>query len=325
MSEKVRTLTAVSSHESVAAIVPLDSLRPGYSPRLAGEDAAHAQQLAELDTKLPRILVHRPTMRIIDGMHRYRAATLRGARYIEVEFFDGTEEMAFVRAVEANIAHGLPLSYADREAAAIRIIASHPEWSDRAIAASTGLAARTVRSVRATVSAEKPQVNARIGLDGRVRPLDSTAGRSLAYELIKQRPEAPLREIARRAGIAVSTAHDVRERLRRGVDPVPDGVRHKGSRPNRSSRADRTRSNGDARSPMSMLRGLQMDPALRFTEAGRALLGWLSRNMVDQNEWMSLVDSVPPHCANLVADLARDYAYAWREFSEELSRRGPVA
>jgi ParB-like chromosome segregation protein Spo0J len=324
MSEKVRTLTAVNSRESVAAIVPLDSLRPGYSPRLAGEDAAHAQRLAELDTKLPRILVHRSTMRIIDGMHRYRAATLRGAKHIEVEFFDGSEEMAFVRAVEANVAHGLPLSYADREAAAIRIIASHPEWSDRAIAASTGLAARTVRSVRVTVSAEKPQVNARLGLDGRVRPLDSSAGRSLAYELIKERPEAPLREIARRAGIAVSTAHDVRERVRRGEDPVPDGVRRKWSRSNRSTRADRTRRD-NARSPMSKLRGLQMDPALRFTEAGRVLLGWLSRNMVDQNELTSLADSVPPHCVNLVADLARDYAFAWHEFSEELGRRGPVA
>src|SRR5689334_20729528 len=69
------------------AVVRLDDLRPGYSPRLDGEDATYARMLAELDVALPRILVHRTTMRIIDGMHRYRAAIIRGDDTIDVEFF----------------------------------------------------------------------------------------------------------------------------------------------------------------------------------------------------------------------------------------------
>ena len=42
-------------------------------------------------------------MRVIDGMHRLRAAILNGRSSIEVEFFDGSDEEAFIRAVEQNV------------------------------------------------------------------------------------------------------------------------------------------------------------------------------------------------------------------------------
>ncbi len=82
-------------------------------------------------------------MRVIDGTHRLRAAILNGHEEIGVLFFDGTDDDAFVAAVRANVVHGLPLALADREAAATRIIKSHPQWSDRAIAEAAGLAAQT--------------------------------------------------------------------------------------------------------------------------------------------------------------------------------------
>ena len=63
---------------------------------------------------------------------------------INVTFFDGSEKDAFVLAVESNVQHGLLLTLSDRTAAAGRIVNSHPEWSDRAVAAATGLAAKTV-------------------------------------------------------------------------------------------------------------------------------------------------------------------------------------
>lgn len=99
------------------ATVPIGSLLPANSPRSQGEDDEHIQRLAENEADLPPILVQQGTMRVIDGMHRLRAAILNGRRSIDVEFFDGSDEEAFIRAVEQNVAHGLPLTLADRKAA----------------------------------------------------------------------------------------------------------------------------------------------------------------------------------------------------------------
>src|SRR5687768_14138749 len=148
--------------------VPVERVRDGYSPRLAGASSEHVRLLAELDTRLPPITVHRATMKLIDGAHRLAAAKLRGRATIEVRFFNGTEGEAFVEAVRANIAHGLPLTLADRKAAAARLLRTHGEWSDRLIAGMIGLSPKTVGAVRRTIE-EVPQLAARIGRDGRIR------------------------------------------------------------------------------------------------------------------------------------------------------------
>src|SRR5215469_3704588 len=140
-------MTSVLSVNKIT-IVPLGDLRPGDSPRLEGTDEEHATRLAETEEALPPILVDRKSMRIIDGAHRFMAASLRGQESIEVEFFDGSDADAFLRAVEANVQHGLPLTRADRWAAAARIVASQSHMSDRAIAEATGLSARRVASIR---------------------------------------------------------------------------------------------------------------------------------------------------------------------------------
>jgi ParB-like nuclease domain len=165
---------------SPTQFVPVGSLRPADSPRLDGEDVEHIQMLAGVETRLPPILVHRATMRVIDGMHRLRAARLRSDEHIEVRFFDGSEQEAFVLGVKANITHGRPLSLLDRTTAAERIMVTHPAWSDRAIAAAAGIGARSVASLRRRLEAEAgdvDEVRARTGRDGRVRPLDSAEGR----------------------------------------------------------------------------------------------------------------------------------------------------
>src|SRR5215475_12583633 len=113
--------------ETAPVSVPISSLLPGDSPRLTGENPEHVQLLAAAQG-LPPILVHRSTMRVIDGMHRLRAAKLRGDRTIFVKFFEGDDGEAFLLSVDANIKHGLPLSLADREAAASRILALYQQW-----------------------------------------------------------------------------------------------------------------------------------------------------------------------------------------------------
>ena len=310
--------------DRTAYSVPVAALRPADSPRRLGEDTEHIRVLAEPDRMLPPILVHRPTMRVIDGMHRLAAARLRGEDTIDVVFFDGSDEDAFVMAVRANVAHGLPLSYADREAAVARIVSSHPGWSDRAIAEATGLAPRTVAGVRGRI-AELPRGNARIGRDGRVRPLDSTEGRLAASRLIAAHPNASLRELARAAGIAPATVRDVRERIERGEDPVP-ARRPKPDRTRPVSRENAAPAPEDTerltmQERNAILQSLERDPSLRFAASGNRVLRWLARRLIAEEEWRDVAETVPPHSVYVLARLARRCATEWLEFARALEER----
>lgn len=310
-----------AKEHSETELLPITALRSADSPRRAGEDISHIEMLASIEERLPPILVHRSSMRVIDGMHRLRAAKLRGTDRIEVRFFDGTEQEAFVLAVKANTTHGLPLSLGDRTLAAERIIASQPTWSDRAIASAVGLGARTVGNVRRRMQDEEnvEQVAARTGRDGRVRPIDNRVGRLRASELIKQRPEASLREIAREAGVSPSTVRDVRHRLERGENPLPQRLeRGEDSLPHLRRRREKP---ADLEAISAMLEGLQSDPSLRFTEAGRTVLRWIHLRAIRAEEWSGVERKVPPHCAYILAKVARSCADEWLQIAEDLEQR----
>ncbi|MCP2270080.1 ParB/RepB/Spo0J family partition protein [Actinokineospora diospyrosa] len=336
----VAVLSDVDQHVLGAAdteVVPIASLRSADSPRTQAEDPDHVRVLAQTEGGLPPILVHRSTRRVIDGMHRIRAALLRGAEQIEVRFVDLPEEDLFLLAVRLNVQHGLPLAMADRRAAAARILVSHPHWSDRAIAGTAGLDAKTVRGIRREKGGAPASTPTRIGRDGRTRPLSAAAGRRSAGELVKANPAMPLRQVAQRAGISLGTAADVRHRVMRGEDPVRGGTSRPGDTAGRDEKVAAARepvapegagpdgasvANLIARRDSAMaLRILTADPALRFTDAGRVLLRWLSTRSIDSREWQGLMDEVPAHCAGTVADLARQCSESWREFAEQLERR----
>jgi DNA-binding CsgD family transcriptional regulator len=290
----------------------------------------HIELIAQLPASLPPILVHRPTMRVIDGMHRLRAAQLKHQTSITARFFDGTSDDAFVLAVRANQAHGLPLTIRDREAAAERIIAAQPHNSDRTIASITGLAPRTVASLRRRVSA--PDHTSRIGRDGRLRPLNIAAGRLLARDAIEQNPRASLREIAAIAGVSPATARDVRERLRRGESPVPAG--HSAGTAQRDPANDQpahtepaqpqhrpTGSHPTPRDRVALLRTLNKDPTLRFSQSGRSVLRWLFARAKGTDSWEAVLDHIPPHCRYIVAELAHACANEWLALAERLRER----
>lgn len=311
---------------SEVVAVPILSLLPGESPRLEGEDKAHVARLAESEGPLPPILVARGTMRVIDGMHRLMAASLKGHDTIDVEFFDGCAADAFLRAVKANVTHGLPLSQSDRRAAASRIVTSHPHLSDRAIAETVGLAARTVAAIRRRSSDAVPQLNARVGRDGRVRPLSSAEGRLRAAALIADHPGASLREVARGAGVSPATVRDVRRRLERGEEPAakPGGASAdwEVAGKERAARAATQRTVPPA--PAAVIEKLLRDPSLRHNERGRQLLRLLQHNAVGAQEWPGVISSVPPHCVTIVVQLARQYAQMWLGFAQELDERARV-
>jgi hypothetical protein len=304
----------------------IDSLVSADSPRLVGEDPEHIRLLAESGAALPPILVHRPTMRVVDGMHRLRVARLLGRQTIPVRFVEGTVDDAFVVAVKANTTHGLPLSIGDREAAAARIILSHPHWSDRAVAAVTGLAPRTAAAVRQRSGAPEP--TARVGRDGRARPTDSTERRRVASQIIAERPDTPLREVARTAGISPSTAMDVRQRMRRGDDQAPGGRSNDGRRPPGTNGAPKpARPSQPIRDPVPaehrevILQNLKNDPSLRFADSGRRMLRWLFTHATHTIEWREFLAETPPHCAYTLAAVARGCANDWLEYANELERR----
>ena len=306
--------------------VRISDLAFGQSPRLAGEDEEHVRLLAEAGAALPPILVHRQSMRVIDGMHRVRAAHARGEETIRVQYFDGSESAAFVLAVEANISHGLPLTTADRKAAAARIIATHAHWSDRAIAACTGLSDRTVSTLRYNSSTDAVGPDGRLGQDGRSRPLSIAAGRIRASEIMAEHPATALRAVAKTAGVSLGTAHDVRKRMERGADPVPARQRGAG-RPEYPAAAcgpDRPAGPAQERGLQVALGYLRSDPSVRFNDAGRAAVRWLCSHAVEEQDWESLLDGVPAHCTELVAGMARRSAEAWQELARELDRRDGV-
>lgn len=304
--------------------VPIASLRPGESPRLEGEDKAHIAWLMETKASLPPILVDRRTMHVIDGMHRLRAASLKGLSTIDVQFFDGSPADAFLRGVEANVTHGLPLSQTDRRAAAARIVASHPQMSDRAIGEAAGLAARTVASIRRRSTDVAPQLDARIGRDGRIRPLDRVAGRRRVAELLAEHPRASLRQLARAAGVSPATVGDVRRRLQQGQGPVPDRQRQREAADTAQETRRGSRQEVNAGPPALVLEKLQRDPSLRHNEQGRRLLLLLQNNAVRAEEWSIIIAAVPPHCSVLVAQLADHYAHRWLELQQELRERARV-
>jgi hypothetical protein len=247
-------------------------------------------------------------------MHRLRAAMLRGDEFIDVVFFDGTDADAFVLAVELNHAHGLPLSAADRKAAAIRIIGYRPDWSNRRIAAVTGLAASTVGLIRARSTDRIEQLNTCVGQDGRVRPRNSVESRRRAGELIASNPNASLREIAKAAGISPATASDVRARLARGDLPLT-------TRQRRASETGVATVRRAEAVPAKFIENLRKDPSLRFTETGRALLRFLDCCVMDQQQWDDIIQSVPPHQRSTVVLLARECATTWQGFADRLARR----
>jgi hypothetical protein len=316
------------------ARVKISDLRECDSPRSGGLDPGHLRVLAEADGPLPPISVHRATMRVIDGMHRLAAARLNGHTEIDAAFFHGTAEQAFCLGVTANTTHGLPLSLTDRRAAAERIIRSHPAMSDRWIARTAGLAPKTVAAIRAGLDGTerherheglegreyRRDTTMRVGADGRIRPLRAVEGRLAASQVIAARPESSLREIAREAGISLGTARDVRLRVMAGENPVPTGhLEPRRDTPKRSQRPAANRPPAE-QDPARLLDTLRRDPALRYSESGRALLRWLDSRLVTPDEWPPTAGSVPAHCVDNLTAIARECARAWTALAEEIAR-----
>ncbi|MEU7145421.1 ParB N-terminal domain-containing protein [Nocardia sp. NPDC046473] len=306
--------------------LPISDVLPSDSPpRTAVANASHIRMLAESAIAHPPIVVHRETMQVVDGWHRVRAARLRGETSIAAVFFDGGSAEAFVLAVKLNTVHGLPLSLADRKAAALRILSLYPQWSDRAIAAIAGISHKTVGVLRSRSTGENSQSTGRIARNGVLHRSAGRQGRQRAAELFGVDPNASARKVALAADISVTTAKDVRRRLRAGEPPVPSRESAAGAtvtpRPVCES-AGNLRVSGPQRGDTTeMLQRLRRDPSLRFSETGRKLLRWLETPFEDGVDWHTVAGSLPNHCTNSIAGLARQRSREWQQLAQLLEQR----
>ena len=310
--------------------VPVRSLVTGFHLRQSGTDAAHVRLLADAagSVRLPAILVQRDGSRVIDGLHRLEVAKLRGERTISARVVDCSDEEALILAVNSNTLHGLPLSRSDRIASARRILGSHPDWSDRAVAEITGVSAKAIASLRNNPAGGVQFSGKRLGRDGKRRPVMGAEVRKRAADYINAHPDASIRQIARETDVSIGTAQDVRKRLRRGAGYLGQAARAsivpaaESTSPPAPARIlpRRTRTANIQRLAWTAFSAkLAGDPALRYTEGGRAFLRWMDGHCMKADEWREFIGSVPRHWRAEMSRMAAAMSEEWREFAEHLS------
>jgi hypothetical protein len=266
-------------------------------------------------------------MRVIDGIHRVRAAIRQGDKAIAAKIYQGTDDDAFLLAVRLNIAHGMPLTRAERTAAAARIIQSHPQWSDRMIAATAGLSHRTVAKARARSTGQSTHSTTRLGKDGRLRPINPAAGRLRVTALLAEDPTLPISAIAQQAAVSPSTVHAVRQRLRAGQHPTPDPhqvTNHRLDRSATTADPSHDAAHGVASAGgvdiKAVLADLKNDPSPQTTNRAQPLLRCLDRYHIEISWANKIIRMVPPDWARSVAQLAHEYARAWAHIATQLDQ-----
>lgn len=317
---------SVSPDALPSVTLSINSLLLDMSERQGGENPEHTRVLAESEEPLPPIVVHGPSMRVIDGIHRVRAAIMRGEKKISGRVYHGTGDDAFVLAVRMNTVHGLPLTRSDRTAATVRIIQSHPHWSDRMIATAVGLSAGTVAKVRQRSTGQNMQ-STRLGKDGRMRPVNHTASRERVAALLADNPTSSIRTIVQQAGVSPSTVHQVRQRLRASQHPVPghDTVAQLPETPQQIDAYPSHSTVYDRVLPTrvdiaAILADLKKDPSLA-EEISQSLVRCLARYRVEIPWIIKITKRVPSHRAGTVAQIAREYAQVWTRIATHLEQR----
>jgi ParB-like chromosome segregation protein Spo0J len=130
--------------------IALDRLHANedYQPREDGLDAEHLERLRASDPALwPPLLVSANEAGgydVIDGFHRLHIAREQGLTTLRCQVVD---DAGYPEAVAANLAHGLPLSIADRKAYVCWLHEQEPELSYSELARRSGLSDKTVKRV----------------------------------------------------------------------------------------------------------------------------------------------------------------------------------
>jgi len=311
----VRTLRVSSSIGPDEVDLALADLSAAPSRRANGLDPAHVARLAELPDRWPPIVVRRADSTVIDGQHRVAAARSLGLTHVRAVLFDGSTDDAYVEFVRCNVGHGLPLSLEERRAAVRHILGTQADRSDRGIAAVCGVSPKTVARLREDLRAcgALTQGSARVGRDGRARPVDAAEVRERIAQELEDHPEASLRFIAKRVGASPETVRSVRNRLGLGSalvkEPAAPVIDTEATILALLSRKDRRACNW------------RNDAALVTRDGGDDFVAWFDTTTVDDVDAWTYSGAVPLSRTYEVADEARRRAAFWSSFAETVERQ----
>ena len=302
---------------SEVGTIAIDAVHVGPSMRAAGIDPRHVAALAEVAAHWPPIVVNRADSSVVDGHHRIAAARQLGLRELCVTWFDGSADDAYLEFVRCNVGHGLPLTLAERRHAARQMLRSHAERSDRAIASVCGLSPTTIARLRRELSPvewagdDNRDAKGRVGLDGRMRPLNGMALRARIAQELAVRPEASLRAIAGTVGASPETVRSVRKELRAGncaakyatiAEPAAVLV-------------------PDVAPVETRVAPPSEDRAFTDRDGGQEFVDWFEATSVDSLDPWSHIDAVPLSRVYEIADVARSRAEFWTRFAGALETR----
>ena len=316
------TLAALlTPHEAAVAspevgAISIEDVRVGPSMRAAGIDPLHVAVLAEVVAEWPPILLSRADSSVIDGHHRVAAARQLGLRELRASWFDGSPEDAYLEFVRRNVGHGLPLTLAERRHAARRMLGCRPERSDRAIASVCGISPTTIARLRKEPGRsawggvdDTRDPRARVGLDGRVRPLNGMALRARIAHELELRPEASLRAVAGIVGASPETVRSVRNEVRAGVGAKYASLAEPGTVPVLDA------------APVEISAPPREDPAFTDRDGGEAFVEWFEATAVEELDPGSHIEAVPLSRVYEIADAARRRAEFWSQFAKALEAR----
>lgn len=110
---------------------------------------------------------------LVDGFHRFAAATNKGLDKLPAEIHKGTYTEALDFAAGANLWHGVPPTRAERRRMVEIKLKLHHETSDRALSEQLSVSREFIAKVRKALidAREIPSATTRMGADGKLYPI----------------------------------------------------------------------------------------------------------------------------------------------------------
>jgi ParB-like chromosome segregation protein Spo0J len=196
--------------------VTLDQIRidGGTQPRETIDQATVDEyaEAMERRTRFPPLVVYfdGENAWLADGFHRYYAALKAGVQSVDVDWREGTLEMAKLYAAGANAEHGLRRTPGDKRRAIEMVLSTKAgrRWTQEQIARHCHVAQSYVSVVANKYHSDNRPRNP----PGGAEPTKAEKKRASIAEAVSTRPEVSARQIARKLGVDRETVGKARAR-----------------------------------------------------------------------------------------------------------------
>ena len=305
--------------------IELDKIGGDQDIRADRLNLDHVEAMRPFVDSLPPVTL-RPHKRdghyeIIDGSHRVSAHRRENRAVIDAIVLELDDASAIEVGTKANIAHGRPLVVEDRRRNARRLIAAAPDWSDRRIAESCGLAHATVAGLRPVEGSggQSDHLNRpapkRTGGDGKSYPTPdaAAANRASAEKIVEENPDVTVSELAEKSGVSKGTASGIKNGKTRGhlrdVSATDE------------ERSEVTVADVVVPLPSSWVK----TPAAKRSNDGAEFCAWMDRRTIRGSDPDQMVQTyarkVPGELFAQAEAAARVQAGLWADFADAVSAR----